>query len=142
MEPETLQAKAPAGTRGSATAPANTRPPSAEALLARIRALLRTGEVCDARRLAATAAAEHPGKPDLRRIHELLNTGQARRRPGTGRSVRQEVEWLRDPPEELRGKWIAVLDQEIIASAACLNELMTQLPPHQEPKLLVLQIEA
>ncbi len=109
-------------------------------LLDEIRELLRDGDIYDARRLAAEAARKHPDHPGLRRIHELLNVGRSRRRPATGRSLREELEQLRDPPDELRGKWVAVLGHEIVGIADSLKELVARLPPHLEQTPLAVQI--
>ncbi len=113
---------------------------SREALLGEIRRLLRDGEIYDARRLAAEASSMHPDHPGLRRMHEVLNVGRSRRRPGTGRSTREELEQLRDPPNELRGKWVAVVGREIVGVADSLKELVARLPADLEKTPLAVQI--
>ncbi len=105
-----------------------------------IRRLLRDGEVHEARRLAAEAIKVLPDHSDLRRIHELLNVGRSRRLPATGGSIREELEQLRDPPDEFRGKWVAVVGREIVGVADSLKELMARLPSGLEPAPLAVQI--
>ncbi len=143
MDPRTMQAKT-LDSRGStaATGEPSTgrRQRSATALLAKVRRLLRDGEIYDARQLAAEAVREHPGHPDLLRVHEVLNESRAQRRPATGRSIREELEGLRDPPEEYRGKWVAVIGRDIVGVAASLKELVAGLPSDLEQTPLAVQI--
>ncbi len=113
----------------------STAPPLDE-----IRELLRDGEIYDARRLAAEAIRVHPDHPELCRIHEVLNVGRSRRLPATGRSTREELEQLRDPPDEYRGKWVAVVGREIVGVADSLKELMARLPSDLEQTPLAVQI--
>ena len=105
-----------------------------------IRRLLRNGEVHDARQLAAEARKEHPDHPELRRIHELLNVGRSRRLPATGRSAREELKQLREPPDGYRGKWVAVLGREIVGVADSLKELIADLPSDLEEMPLAVQL--
>ncbi len=110
------------------------------ALLADVRRLLRDGEVHDARRLAAEAVAEYPAHPGLRRTHEILNVGRSHSRPASGRSTRDELKWLRDPPDEYRGKWVAVIGRELVATADSLKELVARFPADLEQTPLAVQI--
>ncbi len=131
-------------TEGDATAARSrlsaVKPRSAEALLAKARQLLRDGEVYKASRLAAESAAGHPDHEGLRRIHELLNVGRSYRRPATGDDVREEIEWLRDPPEEYRGKWVAVIGRKVVGSAESLKELVADLPADLEQTPLAVEV--
>jgi Family of unknown function (DUF5678) len=109
-------------------------------LLAGIRRLLNVGQIHDARRLAATAVDRYPGDSDLRKIHETLNVGRTQRKPASGRSTREELEWLREPPEEYRGKWVALIDRHIVGVADSLKELVAALPSDLEQEPLAVQI--
>ncbi len=143
MNSRTMQAKT-FDARGNTAAvgePATgTRQPAATTLLAKVRQLLRDGEIYDARRLAAEAVREHPGHPDLLRVHEVLNVGRSQRRPATGSSIREDLEGLRDPPQEYRGKWVAVIGHDIVGVAASLKELVAGLPADLEQAPLAVQI--
>ncbi len=134
-------------TRGPFEGAARTQtleaePRSAEARLAEARQLLRDGEVYRASQLATWSVAKHPDHPGLRRIHELLNVGRSYRRPATGYDVRDELEWLRDPPEELRGKWVAVMGRQVVGSAESFKQLVAELPTDLEQTPLVVQVAA
>jgi len=126
-----------AGTQAS-----DAEPRSAAARLGEVRQLLRDGEVHRASQLAAWSVVKHPDHPGLRRIHELLNVGRSYRRPATGYDVRDELEWLRDPPEEMRGKWVAVVGRQVVGLAESLKQLMAELPTDLEPTPLVVQVAA
>jgi hypothetical protein len=109
-------------------------------MLDEIRRLLRDGQVHDARRLAAEAVKAHPDYRGLRQTHEVLNVGRSRRSPATGRSTREALEPLRDPPEEYRGKWVAVVGREIVGVADSLKELVARLPSDLGQTPLAVQI--
>ena len=120
--------------------PKITRRRTEASLAAEVRRLLRDGEIYDARELAAEAVREHPDHPDLLRIHQVLNVGRSERRPATGRSTREDLEWLRDPPDEYRGKWVALIGREVVGAAASLKELVAGLPSDLEQTPLAVQI--
>ncbi len=138
-----MQAK-PSGAVGgimtSHKTPATSGWSSSGPPLEEIRELLRDGEVHEARRLATEAMTAHPDHPELRRVHELLNVGRSRKRPATGRSIREELEPLRDPPDEYRGKWVAMVGREIVGVADSLKELLAGLPSDLEQTPLAVQI--
>ena len=137
MHAKTLEARGDAAAAGELS---GTRQRSATALLAGIRRLLDDGEIYDARRLAAAAAREHPDHPALLRLHEVLNIGRSQRGPATGRSIREDLEGLRDPPEEYRGKWVALIGKNVVGAAATLKELVAGLPSDLEQTPLAVQI--
>ncbi len=144
METKALHAKGPdAGggrTAGRRSSKISTRK-SATALLGDIRKLLHDGQIYDARRLAAEAVREHPEHTELHRTHEVLNVARSRSgRPATGRSTRAELDWLRDPPAALRGKWVAIIGRDVIGAADSLKELMADLPPDLEQEPLAVQV--
>ncbi len=64
----------------------------------------------------------------------------SRRLPATGRSIREELEQLRNPPDEYRGKWVAVIGPEIVGVADSLKELVARLPSNLEQTPLAVQI--
>ena len=146
MEPKALHAKAPdaigSGTASRRPSEASTRK-SAATLLRDIRGLLHDGQVYDARRLAAESVREYPEHAELHRAHEVLNVGSSRSgKSATGRSTRAELEWLRDPPGALRGKWVALIGRDVIGSADSLKELVANLPPDLEQTPLAVQVAA
>ena len=49
-------------------------------------------------------------------------------------SREEEFEWLRNPPESVRGKWVALLGNEMIDAAETLVELEGSLCSKDLPK--------
>ncbi len=139
MNPNAIQAKRADERGGSATVSESSQA-SAAAVFSTVRKLLRDGEIHDARKLVERAVARYPDHPGLRDTHEVLNEGHSRRRPRTGRSLRVELESLRDPPDEYRGKWVAVVGNRVVGAADTLKELVAELPPDIEPMPLAVQI--
>ncbi len=63
-----------------------------------------------------------------------LNERQVRTRPATGQGRAEELEWLRNPPESVRGKWVALVGKEVVATADALAEVMESLKSMTLPK--------
>ncbi len=139
MDPNAIQARG-ADERGSTATVPESSQAAAGAVFKKVRKLLRDGEIHDARKLVEQAVARYPDYPGLRRTHEVLNEGRSRRRPATGRSIREELGWLRDPPDEYRGKWVAVVGRKVVGTADTLKELVADLPADLEPMPLAVQI--
>ena len=71
-----------------------------------------------AQRLASEAAVLFPDSDEIASADRVLNSptgpvGTAPPEPSTD----EEIEWLRDPPESLRGKWVALSGREVLAVA-------------------------
>ena len=113
---------------------------SPEGLLDEIRDPIATGDVRAARRLAAEAAERYPDDADLVNAHRILNTGRSYTRTGTGRNTREEFEWLQDPPERYRGKWVALVGRDVVGAAETLKELLVAIPTHLEKTPLTVQV--
>ena len=139
MDTTAIQAQG-SDARGGGKPAAGPPQRSANGLVAEVRRLLNDGEVYDARQLVAESVKEHPEHPDLLRIHEILNVGRSRRRPATGRSTREDLEWLRDPPDEYRGKWVALIGRDVVGTGSSLKELVAGLPSDLDQTPLAVQI--
>ncbi len=109
-------------------------------MLTEIRKQIGAGQITAARRLAEEAARRHPRNPEILNIHSILNEGRSYTRPATGRNLREEYEWLRNPPEEHRGKWVALIGREVAGCAATLKELLAGLPADLEKTPLTVRI--
>ncbi len=143
MESRKLHAKQPtesshAGSRS--TRSISDREPSADSLLSEIRQLLEAGEIRTAKRLASKAVRRHPEHAEIGDLHRTLNEGRSSARPGTGRDLRPEYAWLRDPPKQYRGRWVALIGEAIVGSAESLEELLASLPPQLDQTPLAIQI--
>lgn len=111
--------------------PAGAKP---EVILERIRTLV-TDHSREARRLAVAAAARFPDHAAIPSAKRVLVDGKAR--VGSGEpepSTTEEFDWLRHPPESARGKWVALVGSEMVASADSLAELTAALRSKQLPK--------
>ncbi len=118
-------------TVGSVKASSKAR---ADAALEEIRTHLGEGRFRTAQRLAKVAVVRFPDHPGLRIMNRGLNERQVRTRPATGQGRAEELEWLRNPPESVRGKWVALVGNEVVAAADALAEVMESLKSMTLPK--------
>ncbi len=132
MDPRKIHAKGSvesgAVTTSRPISASHRRECAPEVLLSEIRRQLESGEIRKAERLASDAARRHPAHAEIRDLHRILNRGRSAARPGTGRDMRSEYEWLRDPPKRYRGRWVALIGDAVVASARTLQELQESLP--------------
>lgn len=63
-----------------------------------------------------------------------LNQREVRTRPASGDGRSEEFEWLRNPPESARGKWVALIGSEMVAMGEALAEVMESLKTMNLPK--------
>jgi hypothetical protein len=146
-----LSRQAASGSLGPRTRRAEPREaPSLgpEALVEKVLALLRDDLHLPARRLAAEALARYPDHKRVQWSWKIFEN-RARSRAGSGNPEPlgdEEYEklsrWLRDPPESARGKWVALVDGEVVACAETLAEVNGVLRTRAFPKRpLVHQVE-
>ena len=117
--------------RGEASLPLGADP---DAVLDKIRSLI-TDHFLTARRMAVAAAAKFPGHAGLRNAKRILTEGKAKvvaEDPQPSRS--EEFQWLRDPPDSVRGKWVALIGSELVGSAETLAELAESLHSRSFPR--------
>ena len=97
----------------------------AEVAVERILALLEKDLYLPARDLATKALERFPNHPRLKAISRVFNPkgrswiAQGGPEPGRG----EEFEWLRNPPEWARGKWVALVGSEAVAVGETLKEV-------------------
>jgi|SRR6185295_11747475 len=104
-----------------------------------IRALLAEGQIWEAQQLLKSVGDDVPVDPKLR---EVLAPPRIRRIPEKGFDRSAEFHWLKTKAELYRGKWVALLGDELIASAETLKDLLVrvnELAPARKP--LVHRIE-
>jgi hypothetical protein len=99
-----------------------------------IRAHLGAGRYRTAQRLAEEAAARFPEHEGIRTMNRGLNQREVRTRPASGDGRSEEFEWLRNPPESARGKWVALIGSEMVAMGEALAEVMESLKTMNLPK--------
>lgn len=107
---------------------------------ARIQKLLDAGEIREACRLATDAVALYPGDSNLRETHRILNGNGTVKLPATGHDIREEIEWLKDPPRKYRGRWVALIGPRVVACADTAKELEASLPAGLEQVPLAVEI--
>ena len=95
-----------------------------ESVLEDLRAHLAEGRFRTAQRLAKEGAARFPEHAPIRQMNRGLNEWTATTRPTDEPDRSEEFEWLRDPPEAARGKWVALVGSEMVASADTLVAVM------------------
>ncbi len=99
-------------------------PATAEDFVRSIRGLLDRQQFTVACQRAARAAELHPEHPWLARAHRVLNPDRVTRRPARGQGRAGEFSWLRQNSEAWRGRWVALLGEELIAGSESLQEVL------------------
>ena len=89
-----------------------------------VRKLIEVGEVDSARRVLAVAQQAEAVDPECRRLARFLEPPTARAHPARGSSSDPELDWISAHGHEYRGCWVAVLGDDLLASAGTLRELL------------------
>ncbi len=100
---------------------------SAEDFVSAIRSLLASEQARDARRMAACAAARFAGHPWLRKADRVLNPSRITAEPAQAPDRTREFAWLRQHSTEYRGRWVALLGDDLLAAAEDLDEVLREL---------------
>ncbi len=140
---ESMTAKPPeSSVRSSASRPSSRQDsllasdPQPEEIFERLHQLIERGQIGDARRLTAEAARRFPEHPRIQLARRTLEAGKATANPWSQETASAEIAWLDDPPEETRGKWVALIGGELVGigdSAAELVETVTSKKLDQLP---------
>ncbi|HEX3527500.1 MAG TPA: hypothetical protein VH988_10555 [Thermoanaerobaculia bacterium] len=100
-----------------------------QSLQASILSLIEREDVAGARQLAAEAVALFPGHSTLEQMHHFLRPGRvvrsAAREPDRSRAFAR----LAEDAEKLRGCWVALSEDDVVASAETLKELLAVVQP-------------
>ncbi len=118
---------------GSGASPADSGAPtlspktSHEEVFDRLSRLVADGRIGTARRLIAQARRRFPDHPRIRLAERVLNGGKATPDPYVQPTAAAESEWLDNPPDDARGKWVALIGSELVAMADSVDELMQSL---------------
>lgn len=111
----------------SSTASAAQVPSSAEEYVETIRSLLANGEAGAARRTAAEGAARFPDDPWLKKTHRIINPNRITSEPADAPDRTLEFAWLREHAARYRGRWVALLKDELLASAPNLETVLNKI---------------
>ena len=100
-----------------------------DTLASQIRSLIAEERISSARQLVDVAVRQHPDREELELLQKALYPGDVTRRQLPDSSHRNDMEWLTRHQEEHRGKWVALLDGQLVAANTDLEALMAALSP-------------
>jgi len=100
----------------STTAASTTAVAEPQVLVERIKTLLARQEFLAAQQAAVRAAEEFPDEPWLQKAKRVLHPTRVASTPATGPERTRELEWLRRNGSAYRGKWVALLGDDLIAA--------------------------
>jgi hypothetical protein len=89
-----------------------------------IRSLVEEGRILEARDLLKTAGDQVPAESNLRRI---LGPPRVSKSDILDVDRSPEFRWLKKHAEEYQGQWVALVEENLVASSATLKELLDQL---------------
>ena len=115
---------------------ASRRP--AAAIEAMLRQLLAGHRVLAARKLADAVSLDQTADESLRRLLIVLAAPVVRRRLPARAKGFENIEWLRRNAGSHVGRWVALVDGELLAadeSLAALRRKLTEIAPHANPFL-------
>ena len=114
----------------SPTVQVRSRPdsPSPEELAAEIRSLLDSQKLVAAMREAARGARLFPEDAWLRQADRVLNPSKVTVVPSRDQHLdrRKEYDWLRRHRDEYRGKWVALMEDKLIASSDSFDDVLRE----------------
>ena len=99
------------------------RTDESELYVPRIRALVESGRVHQARELAKEALRANSSEPELAHWAEVLSPAMVRAVPEIQMDRSADLRWLEDHGDSYPGQWVAVLDGSLVAHADTLREL-------------------
>ena len=101
---------------------------SAGALMRKVRSLLNEQQIMAAKETAAHGAKLFPEHPWLQQADKVLNPTRVTATPARDRGVdrRKEYDWLRRHREQYQGKWVVLLEDELIACGDSFEDVVQQ----------------
>lgn len=93
-------------------------------MLANAKRLLSQERVKDARDLLVDAAVRYPDDEQIADLLRAISPGRVEQKEGTMPDRKREVAWIRGNGQHYRGKWVAVLGDELVAVADDLKSLV------------------
>ncbi len=110
----------------SATASTALAPSSAEEFVEAVRSLLASGEAGAARRTVADGTVQFPDHPWLKKTNRIINPKRIVSKPADAPDRTREFAWLRAHGARYRGRWVALLKDELLASAQELETVLRE----------------
>lgn len=121
---QTFSSPAEAGVRSAGAFTFADLPPTPAVELNRIRALLSEGLLRDARTVVAEAQRRFPNNEALYALSKLTAPSKATRSAVRFPRREEELRWLDKHREQYKGRWVALLGNELIASADTMKQLL------------------
>jgi len=104
-----------------------TPEPDVRPFVMAVRELIETERITAARHILAAAPAYILGDPLVARLRSVLAPPVVRRMQKRDVDRTREYDWLRAHGREYRGRWVALVGSNLLASAPTLRELQEQL---------------
>lgn len=99
-------------------------PPTPAVDLNRVRALLSEGLLRDARAVVAETLRRFPNNEALYALSKLTAPSKATRSAVRFPRREEELRWLDEHRDQYKGRWVALLGNELIASADTMKQLL------------------
>jgi hypothetical protein len=106
-----------------------TQATAPETLMEAIRSLLEQENTAGARKLAAEAVAIFPDDPQLQQAHHFFRPYKVTPSPVLEPNRSRAFARLDDEAPKLRGLWVALSEDDVVASAETLKELLALVEP-------------
>jgi hypothetical protein len=90
----------------------------------RIRSLVEEGQIYEAMKLLETAGALVPVDSELR---EILGPPRIKRSDERDVDRSAEFRWIKTHAANYQGKWVALVEEKLVASSNSLKELLVQI---------------
>jgi len=100
-----------------------------EVLLESIRSLIENEDAAGAKRLAAEAAAMFPDYPPIQQMHHFFRPRKVAQSTARVPDRRRAFARLKEEAPNLRGRWVALDADDVVASAESLKELLAVIEP-------------
>jgi hypothetical protein len=94
-----------------------------------IRSLVGQQDLEGARQLAAEAAALFPDHLEIQKANHVFRPYRVSRSPAREPDRGRAFARLRELTPELRGRWVALSEDDVVASAQTLKELLVVIQP-------------
>jgi len=100
-----------------------------ESWMEAIRSLVGQQDLEGAKQLAAEAAALFPDHPEIQKAHHVFRPYRVSRSPAREPDRTRAFVRLKELAPGLRGRWVALSEDDVIASAKTLKELLAVIQP-------------
>jgi hypothetical protein len=92
-------------------------------VVARVRELLAIGRLKTAKGLVERALRRFPDHAELGKLSRFLDQRGATPNTTVESTTDDEIDWLANPPENARGRWVALIGRQVVAMADSIREL-------------------